>query len=730
MGAKPTTRISLYERVQQKQGTDIELDTFIERIRTGQWQDIVLSVRVAKSKEEKEALKKTLPAVTISGFFATERKAGSVTTHSGFISLDFDNLNDQVESYRALLRDDPYVYSVFTSCSGRGLCAIVPVDPAKHSEAFAGLTEYMHEKYRMVVDPSGKDVSRARFVSYDPDCTHNPAALRFKLYPKKEKERKPPRTVYVQDDFDQMISLLAPKNICESYSDWRSVGYALIDKFGEGGRHYFHALSSTASSYDPSVCDRQYSAFLKNNSGGKDKYASISTIFYYAKLHGVPMYSEKTNRILSSTSVLHKSGLTAGGIVSNLQKFEDIAPEESQDIVEQALQNGVTVETDESTITLVENWLRYNHSVRRNMVSRRLENNGRVMKDSDINTMFLSCKKAFDDINFDLFTRILLSDATPEFNPLLEFFQSYQHREPTGTIDRYFNAFKVKEGLLKHFGEKWLVGLISAAHGKHSPLVLVFTGAGNTGKTEVFRRMFPKELQPYYAESKLDAGKDDEILMCEKLLIMDDEMGGKSKRDSQRLKELTSKQVFSLRVPYGRGNEDIQRLAVLCGTSNETSLLNDPTGNRRIIPIEVTGIDFDKINAVDRIDLLMEAYHLWKAGYKWELSSIDISMLSTASESFEQYSIEYELLQRYMTFPADSDPAMEWSSTEIKVFLEKQSMQKIIQQKLGQELKRMGVERRPKKVNGKTVWVYRVLTFTGENSAVSTPLGPQEEAPF
>ena len=57
--------------------------------------------------------------------------------------------------------------------------------------------------------------------------------------------------------------------------------------------------------------------------------------------------------------------------------------------------------------------------------------------------------------------------------------------------------------------------------------------------------MLPKELRSYYAESKLDAGKDDEILMTQKLLIMDDEMGGKSKKEVKRLKELTSKQTYS-----------------------------------------------------------------------------------------------------------------------------------------------------------------------------------------
>ena len=85
----------------------------------------------------------------------------------------------------------------------------------------------------------------------------------------------------------------------------------------------------------------------------------------------------------------------------------------------------------------------------------------------------------------------------------------------------------------------------------------------------------------------MDAGKDDDLLMTQKLIVMNDEMGGKSKQDEKRFKELTSKAIFSLRAPYARNNEDFKRLAVLCGTSNDKEVINDPTGNTRILPVEV-----------------------------------------------------------------------------------------------------------------------------------------------
>ncbi len=96
------------------------------------------------------------------------------------------------------------------------------------------------------------------------------------------------------------------------------------------------------------------------------------------------------------------------------------------------------------------------------------------------------------------------------------------------------------------------------------------------------------------------------------------------------MKELTSKQTFTLREPYGRVNVDLNRLAVLCGTTNDIEILNDPTGNRRLLPFEIESIDYEKYNAVDKTDLLMEAYQYYKDGVKWELTPSNFARLNSS----------------------------------------------------------------------------------------------------
>ena len=57
------------------------------------------------------------------------------------------------------------------------------------------------------------------------------------------------------------------------------------------------------------------------------------------------------------------------------------------------------------------------------------------------------------------------------------------------------------------FIRKWFLCIAAALDGKPVRSVLALVGGQNTGKTEWFRRLLPRDLQKYYAESKLDAGE-------------------------------------------------------------------------------------------------------------------------------------------------------------------------------------------------------------------------------
>lgn len=729
--------ISLYTRANHtKNGEVIDLQLFFEYIQAGYWQDIVLPIRAIADKKQRDELKKRAPNVTLSGEF-NERTDAGLKKHSGIIGIDIDDVDP--EEVKKVLHNDPYVYGMFSSISGRGLCVCFSIAPGKHREAFSGISEYLHTQYGLTVDPTSINPSRARFISFDPYLYLNPNAQKFTLYPKKEKPKPAQPVVFVQTDFDLIIQQIQQQsiNICHNYRDWLTIGFALADKFGEGGRMYFQIISQISAgsrpdsqAANPALIDRQYSACLKSRGSG----VTIATFYWMCKAAGIQTASD-TTKLVQKTAYQSKQGKrTKEDTVRLLAEVEGIPATETADIVNQIFTQAIHPGSD-SIIDDVEQWLRQNYQLRRNVITGYVENAGTPLDTRGFNTIYLELKRIYEKLTFELFERIVNSDFVQNYNPLREFFAVNEHRHPAGCIAALFNSINTDTGLGEneffpeyavHFGTAWLVGAIASVYGQHSPLMLVLTGEKqNTGKTQFFRRLLPTELAAkYYAESKLDAGKDDQLLMTQKWIIMDDEMGGKSKKEEKILKDLTSKQVFSLREPYGRRNSDLTRIAVLCGTTNQREVISDPTGNRRILPINVLSIDHQAYNAVDKTDLLMEAYWLWREGFKWELTQDDIKLLAENTDPFVEPLAELELITRYFRMPVFQGEAHGHeflTTTEIKAYLEIMTRQKLGINKIGQCMRKIGWEQKCKRRNEMPVKGYWVVKVDTTYNQVTTP---------
>lgn len=743
--------ISFYDKAWNvKSQETIPLDIFLENIRNGTWEDIVNKVRVIKDKKERDELKKKIaPSVTISGKF-TERYDNSLEQHSGFIGIDIDG-TENINELKSKLCNDPYVVAAFQSIGGRGLCVLFRITPDKHREAFLGICEYLFRLYGIPCDPTSINVSRARFVSFDPHIYIADKAEKFTQYPKSKPPKKVEKVVYSKDDFTSVLKQIIEKkiNLCDDYHDWLRIGFAIASKFGEQGREYFHIVSQYSSKYEQKSCDKQYDVIVKRSGGNKE--VTISTFYYYAKNAGLTIYSERTKLIAYSAIHGKKGGLNEKQVEQNLKQFEEIEGEDVADIVSQVFTTGVEINED-GLLEQLEMWMRQNYNLERNEITRYIENDGAIVMQKDLNSIYIRAKKIFERLPYELMDRLINSDFVPTYNPFKRFFTEYELKakeqgipDPIAGVSvttvpgfdakntapplvkQLFSCINtIDPDYLQYFGTKWLVGFIAAIHGEHSPLMFVLSGERqNTGKTEFFRRLLPKEWLPYYAESKLDAGKDDEILMTQKLLIMDDEMGGKSKKEVKRLKELTSKQTFSLREPYGRNNVDLNRLAVLAGTTNDNEILSDPTGNRRIIPIQVDSINHDIYNAVDKNKLWLEVYELWKAGYRWKLNRADIEYLSKHSDQFELSISETELLVKYFE-PGEQ----EWlTATEIKVIIESKTNQRLNLTRIGQDLKRLGFEQKHLKTGNGTKRVYGV-SQSAVNGLQHLPKREDDDLPF
>ena len=700
--------ISSYKNVHDKQDVDIEIDSFLEGVRSGRWEDIALEVRNAPTKDIKDAIKKRAPLVTPSGSFA-ERKVDGLRKHSGFIAIDIDNLEDPVATKKRI-GADPYIYAAFISISGQGLCLLVKIDGTRHLDAFNGIAAYLYNEYQLIVDQSGKDISRARFVSYDPFIIQNSKSATFKKYLPKKKEPKHPKVLVIKTDFDSMIKQMDDKglNLCEDYSDWVRICYALVSEFQEQGREYFHTLSSTSSKYNSIDCDSQFDACLKNHNESKGKKSTIGTIYYHAKQNGIEIYTEHTKSIARFTTSQKAAGLSADSIVKSLE-VSGYSPEESREIVEQIVSKDIKFKS-ESVSEDIAAYIK-TFELKKNLITRKIELNGMAIDDGDINSIFLDSKAVFKESNKDLVTSIIFSNRIPTYNPLHEFFeeQLYEYNnDQWPNIQLLLSSVHTDTEHADFFILTWLLSIVASAYGHKSELVLVFCGEKQgTGKTHWFRYILPKPIRYLYAESKMDAGKDDEILMCGKLIINDDEYGGKSKREEKRMKELTSKEFINVREPYGRVSTDLKRLAVFCGTSNEMQILSDPTGNRRIMPIHIVDIDQNLYNQCDKDGLWRELFCMFQMGANFKLLGDDILKLNAATEMYKVSTPEDDLIHKKLK------PATlygEWMSlTEIQQFLMMDTKFNYLNtQRIGSILTSLGYKKDRKRQGHSIVMMYYV----------------------
>ena len=139
---------------------DFFIDDVLAGIKDGRFREKVEQLRSIKDKNAYAEAKTNFPSVTVSGIFS-QRNKRSLIKHSGLICLDIDNLDD-VETVKATIKKDSFVYAIFTSVSGKGLAVIIRIepDPEKHLSSFQKLKEYFFMMYGLEVDNSCSDISR------------------------------------------------------------------------------------------------------------------------------------------------------------------------------------------------------------------------------------------------------------------------------------------------------------------------------------------------------------------------------------------------------------------------------------------------------------------------------------------------------------------------------------------------------------------------------------------
>ncbi len=139
--------------------------------------------------------------------------------------------------------------------------------------------------------------------------------------------------VYAQ--IENLIQIVEAQrlDITSIYTDWRNIGFAFANQFGETGRQLFHRISQFCPSYTPENCDYHFDKYLKSKGSG----ITIRTVFYLFKNAGILPISEKKNtRELSKkeNQKLMKSGTNYNGLEKLPQETQSNGEDPSKQLKE------------------------------------------------------------------------------------------------------------------------------------------------------------------------------------------------------------------------------------------------------------------------------------------------------------------------------------------------------------------------------------------------------------
>ena len=169
--------VSYYKNVGDKTGIPVQLYSFLASAKhAGKVAELRAAVAAGLDDDAIKALKKSLPACTVSGLF-TERSASGLVEHSGFMAIDIDKKDNMhltnfadVKSELCKLKQVAYCG---LSCSGRGYFALIRLAyPDKHRAQFDAL-QSIFASWGLTIDNACKDVCRLRFYSYDAEAYFN-----------------------------------------------------------------------------------------------------------------------------------------------------------------------------------------------------------------------------------------------------------------------------------------------------------------------------------------------------------------------------------------------------------------------------------------------------------------------------------------------------------------------------------------------------------------------------
>lgn len=550
-------------------------------------QQMIDDLRSAPTEELKKEKKRNLPAVSFSGQFAKRNQDG-LTQHSGFYVYDYDDVGDVEKMKREIVATPiPSLVGAFVSPSGDGMKIILkgPVADSKiiHKNHWNIGANILRRALPYEIDVSGNNVDRLCFLSHDPQLFENDFYEPFGI------ENGAPEPVQDNvhdvhnehdvslDDFpapvvagpatlDGLRDLLWWIGSNYEYATWRNLIWGVVSKYGKKD--------------DVITLLKQWSVECGGERGMKTKAdeATFAAIVESEKEGVTFAFVAKVAREAGwkDWSASLRPNPTNGKIAVsdyNVDVVLTYHPELRGRFWKDEITTIEWMEPKKGSLFCPEGGALEETLALRLAVAFQAHLGAQIGERGAILLAMRAKAQQQTRNQRKEWLRSLKWDGTPRLK---------------GLWTEGFGA--EKNPLNEAAGLCWLTGAAARIlkPGVDMQLVPILIGPQGRGKSTGLQALCPS--WDWFHDGQVDmTGKAGYEVVRRATIVELSEVSAIRKHDVESVKAFVSARQFQYRAPYAKQAEIVQASWVFIGTSNKVEVLQDTTGNRRFLPIAVTG---------------------------------------------------------------------------------------------------------------------------------------------
>ena len=264
------------------------------------------------------------------------------------------------------------------------------------------------------------------------------------------------------------------------------------------------------------------------------------------------------------------------------------------------------------------------------------------------------------------------SEEVPEFNPIQVFLDSLPVWDGQNHIARVFSRIPGLSSEQLNYLTIWLRSAVAhwmqmdMLHGNECVPTLI--GSQGCGKTVFVRRLLPPHLREYFLGHLNLANKfDKEMALTNNLLVNLDELDAIRPPQQASLKQVLSVNKVNGRPIFGRTQEDRPRFASFVATTNNRHPLQDSTGSRRYICIQIPdGQMIDNTGEIDYGQLYAQVvYELQELKAPYWFNNEEVARIQQLNQEFMEQKDIAEIITACFRKPKEDEVVKTMNSTEM-----------------------------------------------------------------